>query len=397
MLAGFGMTLVALCVGEVPPALPTESGSIVQQQASNAAMGCEPRAATYWGSAEYLFGWIKDAPMPVPLVTQGDPNDSLPGALGQPGTQVLFGQQPVDFGTFNGGRLSLGAWLDGCQHYGLEATGMLLEQRTPAFFVTTGSNVTEVYTLPIQTPEGVETSIFALVNNPGAPLPESTIQTFTGSQLWQGELNGLINQKRSAQGSLDTIIGFRHINLSESLDIRVDLSRSVGGGTSYTNGQDYFGTHSQFYGGQFGLRANRRYRLVTTTLTGKIGLGANDNSLNISGSRTQTNPGQPSTTTAGFVFSEPTNIGRQSHTNLAFAPELQARVGYDITQHVTAYVGYDFLYWSSVVRPGNQVDRVVNNTQRNGGALVGAARPEPFFDLSDFWFQSLSLGAQYSY
>jgi hypothetical protein len=59
--------------------------------------------------------------------------------------------------------------------------------------------------------------------------------------------------------------------------------------------------------------------------------------------------------------------------------------------------GYQFLYWSRVARPGEQIDRVINPTQIpvfGGNQLLGPARPEPLFTTTDFWAQGLNLGLE---
>src|SRR5262245_61953321 len=43
------------------------------------------RPPLLWIDAEYLLWWIKDGPLPVPLVTTGSGNDPQPGELGQIG------------------------------------------------------------------------------------------------------------------------------------------------------------------------------------------------------------------------------------------------------------------------------------------------------------------------
>ena len=41
--------------------------------------------------------------------------------------------------------------------------------------------------------------------------------------------------------------------------------------------------------------------------------------------------------------------------------EALTRVGYRVTDCIRVNVGYNFLYWSEVARPGEHIDRVVNN------------------------------------
>jgi len=80
-------------------------------------------------------------------------------------------------------------------------------------------------------------------------------------------------------------------------------------------------------------------------------------------------------------------------------PQLGVNVGYQLTDNVRAFVGYTFLYWNDVLRPGDQIDRVVNTTQSpvnliGNGLLVGPARPAPIFRESDFWAQASTLACR---
>jgi hypothetical protein len=63
---------------------------------------------------------------------------------------------------------------------------------------------------------------------------------------------------------------------------------------------------------------------------------------------------------------------------------------------VRAFVGYDLIYFSNVVRPGNQIDTTLNLT---GSPAIspsipfsGAARPAPIFITSSFWVQGINFG-----
>src|SRR5262249_23780800 len=63
-------------------------------------------ACRSWARVEYLLWWVKNTPVPVPLVTTGDPNVGFDpnsvntvntaGAIGQPGTLVLVGDHSIN-------------------------------------------------------------------------------------------------------------------------------------------------------------------------------------------------------------------------------------------------------------------------------------------------------------
>src|SRR5688572_29958910 len=54
-----------------------------------------------WARPEYIMWWVKNSPLPLPLVTTGDPNVgfdpnafntvNIAGAIGQPGTRIFLG------------------------------------------------------------------------------------------------------------------------------------------------------------------------------------------------------------------------------------------------------------------------------------------------------------------
>jgi hypothetical protein len=134
-------------------------------------------APRYWATSEYLMGWIKDGPNSVPLIAQGSILDPRPSALGQPGTKVLAGSDEVDYGLLQGGRVSIGKWIDPCQLFGMEASGFLMGNTGPrsSFFSPAGDQTS--LSVPIQLPDGSETSIYTLVTSPNTPKPMSVYRS----------------------------------------------------------------------------------------------------------------------------------------------------------------------------------------------------------------------------
>src|SRR5262249_13030027 len=84
-----------------------------------------------WASAEYLYAWMKDARMPA-LATQGSLADPRPGALGQMGTQVLFGGD-IETKEREGGRFALGFWLGEGHNLGLDGSVFFLTKQSVNF------------------------------------------------------------------------------------------------------------------------------------------------------------------------------------------------------------------------------------------------------------------------
>ena len=100
----------------------------------------------------------------------------------------------------------------------------------------------------------------------------------------------------------------------------------------------------------------------------------------------------------GGYFAQLTNIGSHTRSVFAVVPEVGLNIGYRITEWVSVFAGYTFLYTNSVVRPAQQIDRNINPTQSAsfGGTpptvLEGPAHPSFKFNGSDFWAQGLNVG-----
>ena len=75
------------------------------------------------------------------------------------------------------------------------------------------------------------------------------------------------------------------------------------------------------------------------------------------------------------------------------------RVAYQVTPRVRALVGYDFLYWTSVVRPGGQIDTAINPGLLPPvmTPLTGPIRPVPVPATNDIWVHGVSMGLEFRY
>ena len=84
-------------------------------------------------------------------------------------------------------------------------------------------------------------------------------------------------------------------------------------------------------------------------------------------------------------------------------PEANLNVGIRLSPWATFVVGYTFIYVSSVARPGDQIDRVINPSQavainsNPASGLVGAARPALSVQNTDFWVQGVNFSLELRY
>jgi hypothetical protein len=371
---------------------------------------CGPCAqpGRFWASADYLAWWIKDSRTP-PLVTTSPAGTpvAMAGVLGVPGTMVLHGSNDLENEEFSGGRFTAGAWLDSCKTIGLEGSFMFLGQRTNNFMA--GSLGAPILARPFFDARGFENA--QLVAFPG--VVAGNVVVSRGSSLWGADAD---LRYRACCGCLwggtyrvDLLGGFRYGELREELGITEFLVVPAGSTVPRAPGpasilvQDQYKTKNQFYGGQVGVDSEFHYGSWFLGATAKFALGTMHDTVGIQGVTTLAAPGV-TTIAAGGLLAQPTNIGKYSHDRVAFIPEVGLKVGYQVNDHVRVYVGYDFLYFNNVVRPGDQIDRVVNVSQlpnitspATGEPVRGVPRPMFNFKDSDFWAQGINFGLEFRY
>jgi hypothetical protein len=354
-----------------------------------------------WFSGEYL-GWAtKHASAPA-LVTTSPQTSG--GVLGHPGTSVLFGG-PLDFEDQSGGRFTIGYWFDGCATFGIEGVFMFLAERSDNFSASSNGNplLARPFFNVVTGAEDAE----LIANLPNLPrvLPlTGRVDVHAKSKLDGAELNFIYNLCRSECSRLDLIAGFRWLELQDNLRIDEhllvpDTSPMFAGSTFDLF--DQFQTRNNFYGGQIGLKKDWRWKRWDFELKAKVALGDMSEHVDINGATTITQPGMAPATFPGGLLAQPTNIGSYNRNTFAVVPEGGLTIGYQVTERLKIFVGYDFLYVSNAVRPGNAIDRGVNPTQLpsvgGAGQLVGPARPAFVFKDSDYWAQGVSLGLEFKY
>jgi hypothetical protein len=222
------------------------------------------------------------------------------------------------------------------------------------------------------------------------------------SRLWGADLNVRSCINRTCVARSEWFAGYRHLNLREELRISEflvagpnDAPQPVG---TRIFVQDEFRTRNRFHGGQVGYAVGRRWGRLDADARVSVALGVTAQELEITGSQQVLRPGQatPTAFTGGLLAAGP-NLGSFDNDEFSVVPEVTFNVGYLVTPTVRAYVGYNFLYWSNVARPGDQIDRVVDLTFVPNAPVVpfsGVNRPQPLFRQTDFWAQGLQFGLE---
>ena len=320
------------------------------------------------------------------------------GVLGKPGTQVLFGDGSL-FGTDrSGGRVRLGVWLgndqdyavegeyfalgDGSLQYGQQSSGDPILAR-PFFNVLTGQQDSQLVAYPGVLAGTVTVNASTALQSAGIDLRAA---------LWVQEVGGLNSGVEKTQ-RVSLLMGYRYLRLDEGLAIHEDLT-SLNPFAPGTFGiTDSFNTGNAFQGGEIGVLFRQETQRWSLESRCKLGLGCNHETVDIFGS-TVTQSGGVTTPYTGGLLAQRTNIGRYSQDEFALVPEVGINLGYRLTDHVQVIVGYSFIYWSRVARPGDQIDTRVNPNLLPPETVpfTGPLNPAFAFQQNDYWLQGVNFG-----
>jgi hypothetical protein len=354
---------------------------------------CRPR---YWIYADYLL-WIPQNQAYPPLVAVSPPG--TPQALaGLPGSSTIA------FNRFNdparsGMRIGGGVWFHENGNWGMDFNYWFLASASQdAVFGGPGTIVTRPF---VSATEGAAAA--ELVNFPG--VVDGTVTIHQYQQLWGLDTNVRRKLCCGPNGWVDLLMGYRHFELNEGLDITENLALldPVTGAIAQTRVvSDQFHTRNNYNGVQLGVAGEWRF-LPRWSLFGsyKGAVGVNHEQVEVNGFTQFNFPGVFSSTQTGGLLALPSNIGTRSAQRFGTLQEVNLKLGYNLTQNLRLYVGYDFLFISSVVRPTAQMDLNVNRTQIPNAfgpqMLVGPASPAQILHDQSFWVQGFNAGLQWRY
>jgi hypothetical protein len=200
------------------------------------------------------------------------------------------------------------------------------------------------------------------------------------------EANGLrmICQAQDAPRDLSLLAGVRFMQLDERFAIS---SESTATG-NLVNRSDSVHTLASFFGAQIGGRGVRRWGRLSLFGVAKIGFGATSNLVTMSGQTNAFSFGSPDPSLS------PANIQRNYLYDFSVIPELQARLSYDVRPGWRLSAGYDFLYWTRVLRPGNQLDTSLDSGSSTA-ALTAPFSTSPVDRHSNFWLHGWNIAIEW--
>jgi hypothetical protein len=355
----------------------------------------------FYLGVDYLQWWTARARFPL-LATTGSLNDAVPGAFGQSGTKPLIGDEGFGAPSTPGVRVTAYYWFDQDHTLGLDASGFIVDQAERTATVGGGGDPNgTLIARPFYNPNAGAFDADP-VNVPG--VMGGILSVDLKRNFWGGDADLRCSScvDFGPFTRVSFLAGGRFLYLSENLlisesahDVPDVLNNP---GNTYLL-HDNFQTFNRFYGAQFGVETESRVGPLVLTLAGKVAFGVTEQTAKNGGDSTVHEPDGTVTTdvTRGLLV-QPSNLGRFGRDRFAVVPVVSANLAWEFNEHLRISVGYDFLWWSSVVRPGDQIDGVVNvGAVGDQGQLGTVTRPQMPFRPVGFWAQGISAGLLVSY
>lgn len=357
------------------------------------ADGCElaPATSRFWGGAEYLL-WGTEG-MYVPALVTTSPigtASSQAGVLDGSSTTLLKGESHFNDDVRSGARFELGYWLDSEQLDAIAATYFFIGQGSSGYHIDPAQN--GIIARPFYNVQD-EQGDARLVAYPN--LVTGTVDISAEMNFHAASVEYRRRAVTSGRYKIDWLFGYQFAQLDESVTIR-DSTLSLSGITQGTaiNLYDEFDSENAFHGALFGIAAHEQLsERWTGDVYAKGAIGGVASRTNISG-ETVTTLNNVTTTNAGGLLTQSTNLGTHRDGYVSSAWELGLKARRKLTTSTSLTIGYTWFLLSHVERAGEQIDLAVNVSQIPPGSLVGMARPEFPGEKSSFWAQGLSVGLE---
>lgn len=380
-----------------PPASPTpvaveEPGYDLASRVGDWGM-MGPRV---WANAEYRLIWVTG--MNSPDLIQAVPAAIAANSI-RTGTALPAGSaarifpegRQIDFGSINGAKVNAGV---NFERFGIDVSAFGLDTATQSASLFNNGLPQSAAVGYIQAATGLPISLFASL----AGDYTGGVAASADTNLWGFDANVRLPCYNFLFTVNDALVGFRYAELEENLnvDYRVTFADA-----STLAVSDAVRTRNQFYGGQVGLDSviGGDYGFGAHLIT-KLAVGGMRQQVELTGSNTFGGPGLPNDVQAAGLFARPANQGVFSRDKFACVMEYDGRLTYNFTPSVQVYVGYTVLFLSSVQRPGEAIDPVINDARVRFIAnppAGNANRPAFEWRANDFTAQGITFGAVLQY
>ena len=362
---------------------------------------------SWWIGADYLAWQLDDVRLP-PLITASPAGTPLTqaGVLGNPSTQILFGNEDVGDDLRSGFRIYGGVWLDCCQTIGISAEYFDLDSEDYQF--EQGSNAGLIVTRPFFNTEtnSQDAQLVSVPNELDGVARISGYDDFQGAAVTLQKCMWRCCEPCGYSAQWDMLGGYRYYDYESQLLITEDLTVLAGTTSPLVPGteifvRDQFNTRSTFNGGEIGAQGRMTQCWWWLDGMAKIAIGGHRRVVTVDGETVNTVPGAGTASfVGGLLTSEVTNIGRYSDTRLEVIPELRIGLGMQITPRLSGRVGYNVIIWSDVVRAASHLPPGLRVDPRNIPPVVAGGGPDPAFPGlrgTQLVAHGLDVGLQYAY
>jgi hypothetical protein len=317
----------------------------------------------YWATGEYLLAWYN--PMRTGALIQSVPSAQTGMSSAIANATTVFPQdRRVDFGAFSGARVAVGGDWD---EFGVEVSGFLLQRQTQAGEAFNDGTPAAIARSYISAGSGTPTALFVSLPNQYSGGAYAVAQ----SRLWGGDVAFRRDWYAFLCDSAQLLVGFKYLDLTESLGIDSPATFPDG---SKLDVRDSIRTRNDFYGGYVGYHAQIGGfdRGLGFDFTSKSGIGGVAQRVELVGSNSFISAAGVVDVQSGGLYARGLNLGTFTRTRGAYMQDLDLKVTYNFSRNVQVSFGYSLQYLSSVVRPGREIDPVVND-----GAIRYVAQPTP--------------------
>jgi hypothetical protein len=394
-----------------------------------------------YASAEYLVWRMRDTVLPS-FITQNTPVGSIAVSgsttvLGSSsGTQItpftatlpiLFqvaqstpSASSLSFGDEQGVRATFGYRIG--EDWGLEGSFFILPHKTFSFSNATGAGLdTQTFPTPfanqtfVIVPGGTSAAPPQLVQSIPIFVQATSTATLLGqatTELWGAELNARCLKCQFGSLTVDWLAGGRYIDLKETISSTDTVNLGPGNFppnstlvqlTSPFTGSftDSIRAHNQFFGPQVGVAFDVCFDCgVYFSGWGKVAIGDMHENFKLTGVTQQNLANAPSVVPGGLFVAPADNGHSFVFDRICAVPELNINLGYQFCSSFRVFVGYDFLYLSTVGRPGSQITTTTTNAAISvGGASVPISLLQPAFHNqgTDMFVQGVNMGLEIRY
>jgi hypothetical protein len=288
--------------------------------------------------------------------------DTQAGVLGIPGTSIVFGNDSTGNRAHSGGRFTLGYWFSDQRDSGISCSFFFLCRECDEFNAVSDGNPILSRPLFDVTLPGQAAQLLAFPNVVTGRFGASAC-----TELWG--VDTALRQRLWTIGdrmrTMDALIGYRMLALRDTVGVSefvtsVDPSVNAPPIGTTIDIFDRFRTSNYFHGLDLGLQWQANLGRFSVDVLTKVALGGTERHANIRGTTTITEPGLAPVSFNSGVLALDTNSGQFCSPVFSVVPELRINLGYQLSDRLRAFVGYNLLYWGSVYRAGEQIDLRIN-------------------------------------